>query len=418
MEDLTRSQFIMLVVLVSFVTSIFTGIVVATLVSQAPSPITQTVSRVIEKTIETISMSPSEIEGLAEPRVVIVNQEDLIVKIVEDTSSAVVGVVASKDIPIIEQYFINPFENDEFFKKFFPNSIFPEMKVPQYRQNGTEKKQVSSGTGFFVSKDGFVLTNKHVVADTDAEYSIIMNDGSKLEATVLARDPFQDIAILKVDGQDFNYIPFANSDKIKVGQTCIAIGNTLGELQNTVSVGIISGLDRTVVASGPSGTKEQLQKIIQTDAAISSGNSGGPLLDLKGKVVGINTAVAVGAENVGFALPINIAKKHINDVKEFGEIKFAYLGVNYTLRADDYGVLIIKGNNGESAIIENSPAEKAGLKEGDIILEFNDNKINKDNTLGEFLNGSRVGQEIILKVLRNEEEIKMVITLDEIPKSL
>ncbi len=431
MDDMTRTQFVMLTILVSFVTSIFTGIVIATLVSQAPTPITQTVNKVIEKTMASVALSNPESKQPSEPQQIIVTQEDLVVKLVENTSSAVVSVVATKDIPIIEQYFINPFEGDETLGQFF------DIKVPQFRQNGTEKKQVSSGTGFFVSGDGFVLTSKHVVVDIKAEYSIITNDGTKYEAKVLARDPLQDLAILKIEPSDlsaqageekFNYIPLANSDKIKVGQTVVAIGNTLGEFQNTVSIGIVSGLNRTVTASGPSGLEEQLQEIIQTDAAISPGNSGGPLLDLNGRVVGINTAIAKGAENVGFALPINIAKKNISDIKEFGEIKFAYLGVYYSQITEsfkeekdlsvDYGVLIIKDNGKQSAIIKDSPAEKVGLIEGDIVLEFNGIRVDQENILGKLINNSRVGQEINLKILRDGEEISLVATLDERPKEL
>ena len=398
MNHLTRSQFVLLVILVSFVTSIFTGIVTATLVTQAPLPMTQTINRVIEKTIETVipgTMGTAMLNAEKEPQVIIVSQEDLVIKLVEDVSSAVVSVVASKDIPIIEQFFVNPFEEDEVLKQFFGRGMLPQVEIPQYRQNGTEKKQVSGGTGFFVSSDGFLLTNKHVVADKEAEYSIIMNDGSKFPAKVLARNPMNDIAILKVDGENFNFIPLANSSQIKVGQTVVAIGNALGEFQNTVSIGIVSGLDRSVVATGPSGLVEQLQKIIQTDAAVNLGNSGGPLLDLSGRVIGINTAVAQGAENVGFALPIDIAKKDVADVKEFGEIRYAYLGVRYLMintevqkergLAVDYGALLIDEEEGQP-VMKDSPAEKVGLKNGDIILEFNKTKISVKNILSDFLN--------------------------------
>ncbi|MFC1756583.1 S1C family serine protease [Patescibacteria group bacterium] len=428
MEQLTRSQFILLVLLVSFVTSVFTGIVTATLVTQAPAPITQTVSRVIEKTIETVSLD----SGKTTADVVIVTQEDLIVNIVENYTSAVVSVVASKDIPVIEQYFINPFQEDEFFNNIFPPGFLPEMQVPQYRQKGTERVEISSGTGFFVSEDGYLLTNKHVVADQKAEYTIVMNDGRSLPAIVMALDPFQDLAVLKIkpeEGEKFNHIPFANSDKIKVGQTVIAIGNTLGEFQNTVSIGIVSGIDRTVVATGSFGS-EKLQRIIQTDAAVNPGNSGGPLLDLEGKVIGINTAVAQGAENVGFALPINIAKKNISDLKEFGEIREAYFGVRYTLITDsvkkelgieadiNYGVVLIKGPNGEPAVIKDSPADKAGFQEGDIILEFNGQRVDKSNILAEIIANVRVGREISIKFLRDRQEQTIITSLDEKPENL
>jgi serine protease Do len=430
-EQLTKTQLVLLVLLVSFVTSLVTGIVAVTLVNQAPAPITQTVSKVVEKTIETVV--PSEDGG--EPKtteevvqVQVITQEDLIIQLVETSASAVVSIIATKDIPIIEQYFISPFGDDEFFNRFFPEELLPQFGIPQYRQKGTEKTQVSSGTGFFVSEDGFLLTNKHVVLDTEAEYVIIMNDGRQFKAEVLARDPVQDIAVLKVEGEGFNYIPLGNSDSLKVGQTVVAIGNVLGEFQNTVSAGVVSGLNRTVVAAGAAGELEQLQEVIQTDAAINPGNSGGPLLGLSGRVIGINTAMAQGAENVGFALPINFAKKGIDDVKEFGEIKYAFLGVRYlsinsSIKEEkelpvSYGVLLIKGPQDEPAIIADSPAEKADLKEGDIILEFDGVKIDKDNSLAKLINTKRVGDIVKLKVLRGEENLEIEVTLDGRPESL
>ncbi len=302
----------MLVLLVSFVTSLVTGIVTVTLVNQAPPPITQTINKVDEKTIERVV--PGKTQPAAPAATIIITQEDLIVKVVNDVSSAVVSVVASKDIPVIEEYYINPFKEDEFFQNL-PEGFLPDVQIPQYRQKGTEKRQVSSGTGFFVSSEGLILTNKHVVEDTAAEYSIVTNNGETLGAKVLARDPLQDIAILKVEGGDFNFIPLGDSNNIKVGQTVIAIGNTLGEFRNSVSVGVVSGLNRSLTASGSASGPEELQELIQTDAAINRGNSGGPLLDLAGRAIGVNTAMAVSAENVGFALPINIAKKNIADAK-------------------------------------------------------------------------------------------------------
>ncbi len=424
MEDLNRSQLILLVLLVTFVTSVATAIVTATLVNQAPSPITQTVGKVIEKTVQTIIPANADNQkNTSPPQTVVITQEDQITKIAADTSSAVVSVVATKDVPVIEQYYVNPFEGQDI-----PPELLPQFEIPQYRQNGTQKQEVSSGSGFFVSKDGMLLTNKHVVSDTEAEYTVILNDGRKLTAKVLARDPVYDIAILKVDGDNFNFIPLGDSQNIKVGQTAIAIGNTLGEFQNTVSEGIISGLNRSVVASDVgTGQSEQLDMLIQTDAAISPGNSGGPLLNLSGQVVGLNTAVAQGGENVGFALPINFAKKGIADVNEFGKIRYAFLGVSYTsINASvkeekglsvDYGVLITPGSDGVS-VMKDSPADKAGLKEGDIILEFDGQKITKDNPLNRLIANKRVGDTVTLKVLRDGKEMDVSVTLDERPETV
>lgn len=349
-------------------------------------------------------------------------QEDTIVKIIDKINPAVVSVIATKDVPVVEQYYINPFNDD--WSGLIPKELLPDIQVPQFRQKGVEKKQISSGTGFFVSGDGLILTNRHVVEDETADYTIIMNSGKKIPAKVMARDKFQDIAILKVDGRNFSFISLADSDNLKVGQTAIAIGNALGEFQNTVSVGIISGLRRTVTATGAISGPEKLQSLIQTDAAINPGNSGGPLIDLRGEAIGINTAIASGAQNIGFALPINFAKKDIEDVKKFNRIKNPFLGVRYTIITAELkeknklltnnGALIIKGPKGEAAVSAGSPAQKAGLREGDIITEFGGKKIDSTNTLADLISKKNVGDTIMLKVLRNSKEIKLFVVLDEL----
>ena len=383
MENLTKVQIIFLVLMVSFIVSVATGIVTVALMNQAPPPLTQSINRIIEKVI------PGETQQIQQ--IISDTREEMITNAVKNISPAVVSVIAAKDIPVFEEYYVNPFGNDSFFN----------FQIPQYRQKGTEKKQVSSGTGFFVSADGLIVTNKHVVQDAEAEYTVIKNDGKKFGAKVLARDSFQDIAILKVEGKDFNFIPLGDSNKIEIGQTAIAIGNSLGEFQNTVSVGIVSGLNRDITASG-----EDLQGLIQTDAAINAGNSGGPLLNLSGQAIGINTAMASGAENMGFALPINIAKKDIQDTKEFGKIKYPYLGVRY--KVTDQGVILAKGQNGEPAIYPNSPAFKADLKEGDIVK----------NDLSALLNQYRVGDKVDLKIIRDGKEMTINATLEERPENL
>jgi len=427
MNDLTKNQVVMLVLLVSFVTSVATGIVTVTLVNQAPPPVTRTINRIVEKVV------PGETKVIEKPaKTVVVTQEDLIIKVVKEASPAVVSVVATKDMPVIEQYYIDPFSGDDFFKNF-PGGFFPDFKIPQYRQKGTKKQKVSSGTGFFVSQDGLILTNKHVVADTEAEYSVIMNDGRKFEAKVLARDPFLDVAILKVKlpaGKkgNFKFLPLGDANGLKIGQTVIAIGNALGEFQNTVSAGIVSGLHRKVRASGGLSGPEDLQGLIQTDASINPGNSGGPLLDLDGKVVGINTAMARAAENVGFALPINIAKRDIADAKEFNEVKYPFMGIRYRLvdaklakekgLSVDYGLLLVKGEKGEPAVVKGGPADKAGLKEGDVLLELNGTKLDKSDSLSLILSKLRVGDSVKLKVLRDGKKIDLTMTLEERPKEL
>lgn len=353
------------------------------------------------------------------------SQEELIIKAVDDASPAVVSIVISKDVPIIEQYYYNPFQ--EFGQQF-------QIEIPQYRQVGTQKQEVGGGTGFIVSEDGMILTNKHVVLDTEAEYTVLTNDGKKYPAQVLARDPLQDLAIIKIDQEkvvdekgsfnlkSFPMVQLGDSDKIKIGQTAIAIGNALGEFRNTVSVGVVSGLSRSITASG-GGLSETLEDVIQTDAAINKGNSGGALLNLRGEVIGINTAMVEEAQSIGFAIPINKAKKDIEQVKTIKKIVYPYLGIRYILinaqiqqenkLSVDYGAWIQKGEQGESAVEPGSAAEKAGLKENDIILEFNNEKITADNSLSKIIQKYNPGDTIVLKVLRDKEQKLISVTLGE-----
>ncbi len=348
-----------------------------------------------------------------------ISQEQAIIDIVKNASPAVVSIIVTKDLPVIEQYLYNPFQE---FEDFFQDDF--EVEVPRYREKGTEKKEIGGGTGFIVSKDGLILTNKHVVLDENADYTILTNNGEKFEAQVLARDPVQDIAILKIQADKLlPTLKLADSDKIEIGQTVIAIGNVLGEFRNSVSVGIVSGLKRDITAVGGSFS-EFLEGIIQTDAAINLGNSGGPLLNLKGQVIGMNTATAINAQSVGFAIPINNAKKDIAQVKEYGEIVYPFLGVYYTiitpaLKQDfdlsvDYGAWVGRDRFGaktETAVFADSAAEKAGLKQDDIILEFNHEKITLENSLANIIMKYNPDNVVELKVLRGSDEVTLTATL-------
>ena len=343
------------------------------------------------------------------------SQERAIVEAVREISPAVVSIIVSKDVPIIEERFVDPFE------EFFGPEGSP-FKVPQRRQKGTERREIGGGTGFIVSQDGLVVTNKHVVLDKEADYTVFTNDGSKFAATVLARDPFQDLAILKIDSAaTFQTVQLGDSDDLEIGQTVIAIGNALGEFRNTVSVGVISGLGRTITASG-GGFIETLEDVIQTDAAINKGNSGGPLLNLKGEVIGINTATVIGAQNIGFAIPINKAKQDITQVRRSGNIVYPFLGVRYVAITEtiqeknnlpvDYGVFII-GDQGEPAITPGSAAQEAGLQERDIILEFNNERIDAENTLAKIIIRYNPGDRVVLRILRGDSEQIITAILGE-----
>ncbi|MBI2122498.1 MAG: trypsin-like peptidase domain-containing protein [Candidatus Sungbacteria bacterium] len=369
---------------------------------------------ILERIVERVS-EPKEIQET------ILRQDELVVNIVEEASPAVVSVVATKDVPVIERLFIDPFGDDPFFKRFFGDDG-SGFQIPQLRQKGTEKREVSSGTGFLVSSEGHVVTNKHVVSDTEAEYTVLFNDGRKKPAKILARDPLHDLAVLKIDGAGYPALRFGDSSRVKTGQSVIAIGNALGEFRNTVSVGVISGLQRSIVAEGGADGPEILQELMQTDAAINPGNSGGPLLTLRGEVVGINTAVARGAENIGFAIPVNKVKRAIESVRVSGKIIYPFLGVRYALitkeRAEqeklgrDYGALLIAGEK-EPAVVEGGPAHKAGLKAGDIILEINGERIDPEHALAGLVQKYQVGDEVTLKVFREGKEMEVKVKLEE-----
>ena len=349
------------------------------------------------------------------------SQEEKIIKAVDKVSPSVVSIIITKDLPVFEEFFgPPPFES----------------LIPQRRQKGTEKKEIGGGTGFIISEDGMILTNKHVVLEKEADYTVLTNDGKKFPAKILAQDPIRDLAVIKIEQEkqvnekgdyldkEFPTVDLGDSSKLQTGQTVIAIGNALGEFRNTVSVGVVSGLKRTVTASGP-GIVETLENLIQTDAAINEGNSGGPLLNLKGEVIGINVAMAQ-AENIGFSIPINDAKKDIEQVKTLGKIVYPYLGVYYCIINEkvqekyklkvDYGAWI--GRNiycqpHEITTTPDSAAEKAGLQENDIILEFGKEKITIENSLAEIIQKYNPGDKVALKILRKNEEKIIGVILGE-----
>lgn len=342
-------------------------------------------------------------------------QDEDIVSVVENVSPSVVSVVVSKDVPQYQQLYNSPF--DLFFG-------VPQQQDPRGQGQQFEKQKVGGGTGFFVSSDGMIVTNRHVVADTAADYTVLTEDGTEYPAVVLVRDDVLDFAVLKVEGEGFTAVTLGDSDAIKIGQTAIAIGNSLGEFSHSVSRGIISGMQRNITAGSGFGDTEDLTNIIQTDAAINFGNSGGPLLDVQGKVIGINTAVAQGAENIGFAIPINQVMRLIDDVKETGKITRPFIGVRYVpvnkeiqdaLDVDyEHGVLVVRGDAiTDFAVLPGSPADKAGIVENDIILEINGTKIDEKNTMAQLIAQHGVGDVIEMTVWHKGVEKKLSATLEE-----
>jgi serine protease Do len=353
----------------------------------------------------------------------LVEEDSAVVNLVEKTSPAVVSIIITKDVPKLNSFFLNPFSNDPFFNSF--GSGQNEQDNQNDSGSDSNKVEVGGGTGFIVDSEGYVITNRHVVSDQTADYTVMMNDGEKIEAKVLAKDNFGDIAVLKIESEKkLPTVKLGNSENLKIGQTTVAIGNSLGEFRNTVSKGIISGLKREVEAGNGYGQSETLEEVIQTDAAINPGNSGGPLLDLKGQVIGVNVAMAQGAENIGFAIPINQVKRVYESVKENGKISYPYLGVRYAVLNKqiqkennlnfDYGALIVRGQkNTDLAIIPGSPADKAGLVENDIILEIDGKKIQKDNDLAKIIRSKNVGDTLTLKVWSKGDTKTVKVTLEE-----
>lgn len=337
--------------------------------------------------------------------------ENAVVDAVKGANPAVVAITISKNVPTYERYIQNV------------PGFFGGFQIPQLRQNSTELKEVGGGSGFLVSEDGYIVTNKHVVADTTAQYAVFTNDGKKYDATVVARDPSLDLAVIKIDGSGFPSLKFGDSDKVEVGQTAIAIGNALAEFRNTVSVGVVSGLARSITASDSMGGRENLDQLIQTDAGINPGNSGGPLLNLSGEVIGVNVAVA-DANSIGFALSSNSVKNVVDSVKKTGKIVRPYLGVRYIpITADvkqknnlsvDYGVLVVNGEtDADLAVIPGSPADKAGLQANDIILEIDGKKLDDKTSLQSVVAGKKVGDSISLKLLSKGVEKTITATLEE-----
>ena len=283
-------------------------------------------------------------------------------------------------------------------------------------EQGGEQQDIA--TGFIVSKDGLIVTNKHVVSTAGITYKAVTQNGQEYEVKKIYRDPANDLSILKIDPSDLPVLELGDSDNLKLGQLAIAIGTPLGEFRQSVTTGVISGLGREIEAGSGNpfeGFVERLDNVIQTDAAINPGNSGGPLLDSSGKVIGVNVAVAAGAQNIGFAIPINVLKGSIKQFNETGQFSRPFLGVQYTI-VSKQAALVNEIPEGAFVrdVVEGSSADLAGIKVGDIITEFAGEKVDeKSGGLAVMLNKHKVGETIETKVYRDEtkkiETVKIVL---------
>lgn len=284
----------------------------------------------------------------------------------------------------------------------------------------------SSGTGFVVSADGLVITNKHVTGDAKTGFSVFTNDGTEYKASVKAVDPSNDIAFLQLENaKNLKTAELGDSDTLQVGEPVVAIGNALGQYQNTVTSGIISGIGRALpVGDSGSGQVSTLDNVLQTDAAINPGNSGGPLVNIRGQVIGINTAIDESGQNLGFAIPINVAKTALKSVQASGKVVRPMLGISYIPVTKELatknnlsvseGAMIYSGDSQTPAIRPGTPAEKAGLKENDIITKVGSQKIDARHSLSSTIQGYSVGDSISITYLRDKKETTVKITLNEV----
>jgi len=324
----------------------------------------------------------------------VTSEESVVTDVVKKASPSVVTVSATAPAQRVLQF--NPISG-------FQSTI----------QGGTQQ---DIGTGFIVSADGLIVTNKHVVSDSTLTYKVIANDGTEYDIKQINQDPSNDIAVIKIDASGLTPITLGNSDNIQIGQLAITIGTALGEYRNTVTTGVVSGLGRGITAGNPlEGYVEKLDDVIQTDAAINPGNSGGPLLNSSGEVVGINVAVAQGAQNIGFAIPINVVKESLNQFQTTG--KFAakpYLGVSYQMISKQSAILNeVPQGIYVVDIISGSPAEVAGLQPGDIITKIDGKAITDDSSLSDIISSKKPGDKMTLEIYRDGKTQTITATVGE-----
>lgn len=328
----------------------------------------------------------------------VVKEESVVVDVVKEVGPSVITIAEIES------------ERDRIFNPFSPFEMPQEDEGPQ-----------NIGSGFIVSSDGLILTNKHVVSIPDTTYQVITTNEKKYAVKKIYRDPLNDIAIIQIDpkehqGESLRPVELGDSSKLEVGQFVIAIGTALGEFKNTVTTGVVSGLGRGITAGSVFSQAQELENVIQTDAAINPGNSGGPLLNAAGQVIGVNTAVAAGGQNIGFALPINTIKDSIKNFNETGQFSRPYLGISYRIIGRDLSIINeIPEGAYVQRVVNDSAADKAGIKRGDIITKIDDQKIDEDNDVAAVIARKKVGDSITVTLVRQEKEEELKLTLQEAP---
>ncbi|MBE9225079.1 trypsin-like peptidase domain-containing protein [Phormidium sp. LEGE 05292] len=338
------------------------------------------------------------------------SDQNFVTSVVQNVGPAVVRIDASRSV---SSRMPRGMEEDPFFGQFYGGRGMPES--PRSRQVS------ETGSGFIINSDGHILTNAHVVSGSDT-VRVTLKDGRALTGKVLGADSVTDVAVIKVDTQNLPTVKLGNSDSLKPGEWAIAIGNPLG-LDNTVTTGIVSATGRS---SRQVGVPDQRVKFVQTDAAINPGNSGGPLLNASGEVIGINTAIIQGAQGIGFAIPVNTAKNIADKLISQGKVQHPYLGIqmvdltpeikqninsdpelNLNVNEDD-GVLVVR-------VMPNSPAEKAGLRSGDIISKVNNQSVEDSNAVQQAVDASSVGARLPMEVRRGGQNVDLVVQPGALP---
>ena len=316
----------------------------------------------------------------------VIQEESAVTNVVENVSPSVVSIV-------VKTYNFDIFEG------------------PSSRESGI-------GTGFIVDPSGLIITNSHVVEDQEGEYSVVLKDGTTYDVEEIHLDEITDIAILEITARNLPVVEFGDSDNLKVGQRAIAIGNALGKFQNTVTVGVVSGISRQIVASGGFGMPGKIyESVIQTDAALNPGNSGGPLLNSAGQVIGVNVATTAGADNISFAIPVNSVKPILEGFLKEGRIVRPYIGVYYSMVTTEIArIRDLPVGAYISRVVPESPAQDAGLKRGDIITKIQGQPLNSEQSLATILAKFKVGDKIELEIDRDGEIVKVSLTLEEAPQ--
>lgn len=318
----------------------------------------------------------------------VITEENAVISVVEKTSPSIVAIGATQQI-------VNPFD---------------PFALPK-SQNST------IGTGFVVSDKGIIVTNKHVVSEANIKYNVVTKDGKKYNISKIYRDPVLDLAIVQIDGSNLQALDLGDSSKLKVGQTVVAIGNALGKFTNTVTTGVVSGLGRTVTAGDYfSGSAESLDDLIQTDAAINPGNSGGPLLNSAGQVIGVNVATTEGAQNIGFAIPINSVKSIADEFIQKGSVSRPFLGISYRFISKDVAIMneVPQGAYIQE-VVPDSSADKAGIAQGDIITKVDGQTVDSESKISQAIASKKIGDHLNLTVWNDGKERSVTATLQELP---